>query len=82
MKRGTIAEVLAKTFKQAYIPILSEFGFNMSGGFDFEKEVDTLVQPLLEDDMLTKKGDVYMITKKGRGHLESTLKGMRYHQIV
>lgn len=80
-KKELIA-ALEKTFTQTYIPVLSEFGFSTARGFDFENEFDSLVKPLLEKQLVMKKGDTFEITSAGRQHVNTTLKGMRYHQIA
>lgn len=82
LERDELIRVLEGTFKQTYIPLLSEFGFAAAEGFDFEKEFDTLVQPLLDETLLTVKGNTFMITKSGRQYADTVLRSMRYHQLA
>ncbi len=81
LTKNELTTELVKTFKHTYIPIWSEFEFIAAEGFDFEGGFDSLVQPLLDENMVTKRDDTFTITKRGRQHVDSTLKSMRYHQI-
>jgi cation diffusion facilitator family transporter len=82
MERKELIAALEETFKQTYVPILTEFRFNTARGFDFENEFDTVVEPLLEEGFVARKDGVLKITKAGKNYVNSTLKGMRYHQIA
>lgn len=81
MGRDEIIAALERTFRRTYIPILSEFDF-AAAGVDFEEKFDELVQPLLDQDMLENRNDLFVITRTGRQYVHSTLRGMRYHQIA
>lgn len=70
---------LEKTFQPEYIPILSEFKFMLGEGFDFEKEFDNLVEPLLDKKLLVKKDDKLILTKEGEKHVDKVFGSMRYH---
>ncbi|MBU7027088.1 MAG: cation diffusion facilitator family transporter [Theionarchaea archaeon] len=81
LEKNELTTELEKTFKHTYIPILSEFEFTAAEGFDFEEGFDRLVQPLLDENMVTKRDATFTITKRGRQYVDSTLRSMRYHQI-
>ncbi|MGD2250717.1 MAG: cation transporter [Candidatus Methanofastidiosia archaeon] len=81
MNTSQLIDMLEKTFKHTYVPILSEFGIGAATHLDFEESFDELMQPLL-DEQLVDRDDGYSITEKGREHIQSILKGMRYHHLV
>lgn len=58
--RDDLIKTLEKRFRQTYIPVLSEFEFTASEGFDFKKRFDELVQSLLDQDMVTNRGDTFL----------------------
>jgi len=74
MKKHELITGLEKTFKRTYIPILSEFEFTAAEGFDFTKKFDSLVQPLLDENMAAKKDGTFVITRTGRQYVNTTLK--------
>ncbi len=63
--KDELVNSLERTFKPKYIPILSEFEFSLGAGFDFEKEFDNLIEPLLDKKLLVKKDDTFILTKEG-----------------
>jgi cation diffusion facilitator family transporter len=71
---------LEKTFKSAYIPVLSEFKFSLGEGFDFDTEFDRLIEPLVAKRLVIKRDDTLMVTKEGKNYVDRLFKGMRYHQ--
>jgi len=71
---------LEKTFKPKYIPILSEFRFSFGEGFDFEKEFDNLIKPLLEEKFIIKKGKNFILTGDGKSRVDRVFRSIRYHQ--
>ena len=78
--RDELIQELEHTFKPKYIPILAEFKFSLGKGYDFEESFDTLVNPLLEGDLLTNQNAVFLITDKGRKRLAELKRSLRYHQ--
>lgn len=71
---------LERTFKPKYIPILSEFRFSFGEGFDFEKEFNNLIKPLLEEKFIIKKGKNFILTEDGKGRVDRIFRSIRYHQ--
>jgi len=71
---------LERTFKPEYIPILSEFRFALGKGFDFEKEFDNLIKPLLEEKFIIKKGKNFILTEDGKSRVGRIFKSIRYRQ--
>lgn len=79
--RDDLIKTLEQRFR-TYIPLVGEFEFCAADGFDFRERFDELVQPLVDQDMVTKSGDTFFITRAGTSYVGSTLKSMRYHQIT
>ena len=71
---------LESAFKPKYIPILSEFRFALGKGFDFEKEFDNLIKPLLEEKFIIKKGKNFILTEDGKSRVGRIFKSIRYRQ--
>jgi len=71
---------LERTFKPKYTPILGEFRFALGKGFDFEKEFDNLIKPLLEEKFIIKKGENFILTEDGKSRVGRIFKNIRYHQ--
>lgn len=82
LDRDGLITGLERTFKQTYIPVLSEFEVSAADGFDFDERFHELIQPLLDQAMVTRKDNTYVITRAGRQYVDTTLKNMRYHQIT
>jgi cation diffusion facilitator family transporter len=79
--RAELVHSLEKTFQPEYIPILSEFRLNLGKGFDFEKEFNNLIEPLIDEKLLTPKDDELLLTEKGKKHVNRIFKSFRYHNI-
>jgi cation diffusion facilitator family transporter len=79
-KREELINELENTFKPEYVPILSEFKFGLGEGFDFTESFNTLINPLLEDNLLTIKNGEYIITEKGIKHISGLTRRVRYKQ--
>ena len=71
---------LERTFKWKYTPTLSGFRFGIGEGFDFEKEFDNLIKPLLEENFIIKKGENFFLTEEGKSRVDRIFKSIRYHQ--
>ena len=71
---------LESAFKPKYIPILSEFRFALGKGFDFEREFDNLIKPLLEEKFIIKKGKNFILTEDGKSRVGRIFKSIRYRQ--
>jgi hypothetical protein len=78
--RNELIHELERTFKPKYIPILTEFKFTLGKGYDFEELLDTLVNPLLKNDLLIKRNGDLFITDKGRKRINELTGSLRYHQ--
>ncbi|MEA2021783.1 MAG: cation diffusion facilitator family transporter [Candidatus Caldatribacteriota bacterium] len=75
-----IINSLEETYKPQYIPILSEFKFNLGEGFDFEEKFNDLITPLLDKKLLVKEDNKFIITKAGKDRVDKVFKSMRFHQ--
>ena len=75
-----LIDSLKRVFKTKYTPILSEFRFALYKGFDFEKEFDNLIKPLLEEKFIIKKGKNFILTEDGKSRVDRIFKSIRYHQ--
>ena len=71
---------MERTFKPKYIPIPSEFRFALGKGFNFEKEFDNLIKPLLEEKFIIKKGKNFILTEDGKNRVNRIFRNIRYHQ--
>jgi hypothetical protein len=80
--RGELIQELERTFKPKYVPILTEFKFSLGKGFDFEKSFDTLVKPLVENDILVKRKGDFFITEKGGKRITELTRMVRYQPAL
>jgi Co/Zn/Cd efflux system component len=77
--RAELVHELERTFKPAYVPILSEFQFSLGKGLDFEASFDNLVNPLIKDELLTKQNGDFLLTDKGEKRIAELTRNLRYH---
>jgi cation diffusion facilitator family transporter len=80
--RDELVQELERTFKPKYVPILTEFKFSLGKGFDFEKSFDTLVNPLVENDLLVKRNGDFLITEKGSKRITELTRMGRYQPTL
>jgi cation diffusion facilitator family transporter len=73
---------LERTFKPKYVPILTEFKFSLGKGFDFEGSFDTLVNPLVDNDLLVKRNGDLLITEEGRKRITDLTRLVRYQSTL
>jgi len=73
---------LERTFKPKYVPILTEFKFSLGKGFDFEGSFDTLVNPLVDNDLLVKRNGDLFITEEGRKRINELTRMVRYQSTL
>jgi cation diffusion facilitator family transporter len=73
---------LERTFKPKYVPILTEFKFSLGKGFDFEGSFDTLVNPLVDNDLLVKRNGDLLITEEGRKRITELTRLVRYQSTL
>jgi cation diffusion facilitator family transporter len=73
---------LERTFKPKYVPILTEFKFSLGKGFDFEGSFDTLVNPLVDNDLLVKRNGDLLITEEGRKRITELTRMVRYQSTL
>jgi divalent metal cation (Fe/Co/Zn/Cd) transporter/predicted transcriptional regulator len=76
--REELINELEKTFKPKYVPILSEFKFSLGEGFDFKESFDVLSNPLLEENLMTRKDEEYILTDKGNKHISGLTRRVRF----
>jgi len=80
--RDELVQELERTFKPKYVPILTEFKFSLGKGFDFEESFDTLVNPLVENDLLVKRNGNFLITGEGRKRITELTRSLRYQPTL
>ena len=73
---------LERTFKPKYVPILTEFKFSLGKGFDFEGSFDTLVNPLVDNNLLVKRNGDLLITEEGRKRITELTRLVRYQSTL
>ncbi|MCD6465996.1 cation transporter, partial [Candidatus Bathyarchaeota archaeon] len=78
-KEGLI-DSLERAFRPKYTPILSEFRFSLGKGFDFEKEFDNLIKPLLEEKFIIKRGKNFILTEDGKSRVDRIFQSIKYRQ--
>jgi cation diffusion facilitator family transporter len=78
--REKIIENLRGTFDPEYLPVMSEFKFALGKGFDFEGKFDTIIQPLLEKELIVEEQGVFSMTKAGEKHLDKKFHIIRFHE--
>jgi len=71
---------LERTFKPKHIPMTSGSRFALGKGFDFEKEFDDLIRPLLEEKFITRKGNNFVLTQDGKTRVGRVFRSMRYRR--
>jgi len=57
-----------------------EFKFSLGEGFDFEGEFGNLIKPLLDEKLLIKEEDKFILTVEGKKRVDKVFSSMRYHQ--
>ena len=80
--RDELVHELERTFKPKYVPILTEFKFSLGKGFDFEKSFDTLVNPLVENGLLVKRNEDFVITEEGEKRITELTRMRRYQPTL
>jgi cation diffusion facilitator family transporter len=80
--RDELVQELERTFKPKYVPILTEFKFSLGKGFDFEESFDTLVNSLVENDLLVKRNGDFLITEEGRKRITELTRSLRYQPTL
>jgi cation diffusion facilitator family transporter len=80
--RDELIQELERTFKPKYVPILTEFKFSLGKGFDFEESFDTLVNPLVENNLLVKQNGDFLITEKGEKRITELTRMVRYQPTL
>jgi cation diffusion facilitator family transporter len=75
-----IINSLEETYKPQYIPILSEFKFNLGEGFDFKEKFNDLIRPLSDKKLLIKEDNKFIITKAGKDRVDKVFRSIRFHQ--
>lgn len=73
---------LEHTFKPKYIPILSEFKFSLGAGIDFQESFDSLINPLITDELVTHKTGHYSLTDKGYKQLSELTRRVRFQYPI
>jgi len=75
-----LIDSLERTFKPKYTPIPSEFKLSFGKEFDFEKEFDDLIKPLLEERFIIEEGKNFILTEDGKSRVDRILKTIRHRQ--
>jgi cation diffusion facilitator family transporter len=75
-----IIQSLEETFKPKYIPaVFSELMVGMPSNLD--TNFDGIIEPLLVDEYLVEKNGEYVLTKKGKKHINNVLGAAKNRQI-
>ena len=61
------------SFATEDLPVVSHFGFSLWQGFDLENQLDTLLEELSDEDLMTVEDGAYRLTAKGRRALNKKL---------
>ena len=69
---------LESVFKPNYTPIPGKSRYGFGEGFDFEREFDSIIKPLLEEGFIIKKGRNFILTEDGKRRVDRTFKTIRY----
>jgi len=69
---------LESVFKPNYTPIPGKSRYGFGEGFDFEREFDSIIKPLLEEGFIIKKGRNFILTEDGKRRIDRTFKTIRY----
>ena len=78
--RNELVNELKATFKPEYVPILSEYKFMLGEGVDFDESFDGFVKPLIEEGLLNKQKEEFMITEKGAKRVTELTRNLRFLQ--
>jgi cation diffusion facilitator family transporter len=78
--RAELVDELKATFKPEYVPILSEYKFMLGEGVDFAGSFDDFVKPLLEEGLLSKDDEEFVITEKGEKRVTELTRNLRFLQ--
>jgi len=76
-KKEELIDSLEITFDPEYIPILGELRSFMGEDFDFRGRFDELIKPLEKGKYLIQEGDTFILTEKGKDHVENVFKTVR-----
>jgi hypothetical protein len=78
--RDELVTRLEKTFKPKYVPIFSEFKLGVGERFDFDREFDDLIQPLLDQKLLFTDGRQFGLTEAGKSRVDAFVRMIRFRQ--
>lgn len=76
--RGDIVTALQQTFNPPYAPVITEFDYKLGKDMDFEREFDSLLQPLLDGDLVRVEGGSHLLTREGRSQVDRVFRVARY----
>jgi len=78
--REEIINNLRETFAPEYMPVISEFKFSLGKDFDFKGKFNSLIEPLLEKELIFENRGNFSLTKEGEKHLDKEFNLIRYHE--
>ncbi len=77
-----IVSSLEKAFHpENYIPVLSELKATCSETYDFKGNIDNLMKPLKEQELLMEEIEKYLLTGKGEKHLKNFIHNFKYYDV-
>jgi Co/Zn/Cd efflux system component len=76
--RDELVTRLEKTFKPKYVPIFSEFKFGVAERFDFDREFDDLIKPLIDQKLLSTNAQGFELTEAGKSRVNAFLRMIRF----
>jgi Co/Zn/Cd efflux system component len=80
--QSEIVSSLEKAFHpDNYIPVLSELKATCSETYDFKGNIDNLMKPLKEQELLMEEIEKYLLTGKGEKHLKNFIHNFKYYDV-
>lgn len=76
--RDELVTRLERTFKPKYVPIFSEFKFGVAERFDFDREFDDLIKPLIDQKLLSTNAQEFELTEAGKSRVNAFLRMIRF----
>jgi Co/Zn/Cd efflux system component len=78
--RDELVTRLEKTFKPKYVPVFSEFKFGVAERFDFDREFDDLIKPLIDQKLISTNTQGFELTEAGKSRVNAFLRMIRFRE--
>ena len=76
--REGIVSRFNSSFATEDLPVVSHFGVSLWQGFDLENQLNSLLEELSDEDLMTVEDGEYRLTAKGRRSLNKKLCYQRF----